>query len=124
MEKKKSSHYKSDTKNYWLLINFFYNKNAVLHGPSGPYPSSEFEHSSIPATVKKIFNLKEFLTKRDAWAGTFEGVLSRSTPRTDCPGEPKFKDFLFSYISIDLFYAYKFVVLLNHRLRVLECFIV
>ncbi|XAR63332.1 Phospholipase C [Bertholletia excelsa] len=45
----------------------------------------QFEHSSIPAMVKKIFNLKEFLTKRDAWAGTFEGVLSRSSPRTDCP---------------------------------------
>lgn len=66
-------------------------ENAVLHGPSGPYPSSEFEHSSIPATVKKIFNLKEFLTKRDAWAGTFEGVLSRTSPRTDCPGETLIK---------------------------------
>lgn len=62
-------------------------KTVVLHGPSGPYPTSQFEHSSVPATVKKIFNLKEFLTKRDAWAGTFEGVLSRQTPRTDCPGK-------------------------------------
>ncbi|RVW67508.1 Non-specific phospholipase C3 [Vitis vinifera] len=26
-------------------------------------------------TVKKLFNLKEFLTKRDAWAGTFEVTL-------------------------------------------------
>ncbi|KAJ8762701.1 hypothetical protein K2173_012193 [Erythroxylum novogranatense] len=58
---------------------------TVLHGPSGPYLTSEFEHSSIAATVKKIFNLKDFLTKRDAWAGTFEGVLTRTTPRTDCP---------------------------------------
>ena len=63
-----------------------YGKNAVLHGPSGPYPTSEFEHSSIAATVKKIFNLKDFLTKRDEWAGTFEGVLTRTIPRTDCPG--------------------------------------
>ncbi|XP_008232123.1 PREDICTED: non-specific phospholipase C3-like [Prunus mume] len=68
-----------------ILISPWIERGTVLHGPSGPYPSSEFEHSSIPATVKKIFNLKEFLTKRDAWAGTFEGVLSRSTPRTDCP---------------------------------------
>ncbi|KAK4488592.1 hypothetical protein RD792_004358 [Penstemon davidsonii] len=60
---------------------------VVLHGPSGPYPTSEFEHSSIPATVKKIFNLKEFLTKRDAWAGTFDCVLNRTSPRTDCPGK-------------------------------------
>ncbi|GMG98512.1 hypothetical protein Nepgr_000352 [Nepenthes gracilis] len=58
---------------------------TVLHGPSGPESTSEFEHSSIPATVKKIFNLKEFLTKRDAWAGTFEGLLTRKSPRTDCP---------------------------------------
>ncbi|KAF8673167.1 hypothetical protein HU200_048715 [Digitaria exilis] len=52
---------------------------------TGPEPTSQYEHSSIPATVKKIFNLKEFLTKRDAWAGTFESVLTRATPRTDCP---------------------------------------
>ncbi|BFG21244.1 hypothetical protein CerSpe_075180 [Prunus speciosa] len=74
-----------------ILISPWIERGIVLHGPSGPYPSSEFEHSSIPATVKKIFNLKEFLTKRDAWAGTFEGVLSRTSPRTDCPvtlGEP------------------------------------
>ncbi|KAE8721401.1 Non-specific phospholipase C5 [Hibiscus syriacus] len=34
---------------------------------------------------QKIFDLKEFLTKRDAWAGTFEGVITRKNPRTDCP---------------------------------------
>lgn len=60
---------------------------AVIHAPSCPYPTSEFEHSSIPATVKKIFNLKEFLTKRDAWAATFEGVINRKNPRADCPGK-------------------------------------
>lgn len=83
----------------WLLLIFFIllhdlecdkdflmKMHAVLHGPSGPYATSEYEHSSIPATVKKIFNLQEFLTKRDAWAGTFECVLNRTTPRTDCPG--------------------------------------
>ncbi|XAR63331.1 hypothetical protein NMG60_11023236 [Bertholletia excelsa] len=68
-----------------ILISPWIERGTVLHGPSGPYPTSEFEHSSIPATVKKIFNLKEFLTKRDAWAGTFEIVLNRSSPRTDCP---------------------------------------
>ncbi|XP_051179198.1 non-specific phospholipase C4 [Lolium perenne] len=58
---------------------------TVVHRPSGPQPTSQFEHSSIPATVKKIFNLPSFLTKRDAWAGTFDTVLTRDTPRTDCP---------------------------------------
>lgn len=61
---------------------------AVISGPKGPAPNSEFEHSSIPATIKKIFNLKSnFLTHRDAWAGTFEEVVTGLTsPRTDCPG--------------------------------------
>lgn len=70
-----------------IAISPWINPGTVVHKPTGPYPSSEFEHSSIPATVKKIFNLKaDFLTKRDAWAGTFEGILQlRETPRTDCP---------------------------------------
>ncbi|KAF1872959.1 hypothetical protein Lal_00016066 [Lupinus albus] len=60
--------------------------DAVVHGPNGPTPTSEYEHSSIPATVKKIFNLPNFLNKRDEWAGTFEGILqTRTEPRTDCP---------------------------------------
>eukprot|EP00253_Pinus_taeda_P008726 PITA_08726 len=68
-----------------IMISPWINKGTVVHGPNEPYPSSEFEHSSIPATVKKIFNLKsEFLTKRDAWVGTFESVLQlRDSPRTD-----------------------------------------
>ncbi|XP_073311942.1 non-specific phospholipase C4-like [Primulina huaijiensis] len=68
-----------------IIVSPWIQKGTVLHGPSGPYPTSEFEHSSIPATVKKIFNLKSFLTKRDSWAGTFDVVLTRNTPRTDCP---------------------------------------
>ncbi|KAK4802915.1 hypothetical protein SAY86_001118 [Trapa natans] len=68
-----------------ILISPWIEPGTVLHEPTGPYPTSQFEHSSIPATVKKIFNLKEFLTKRDEWAGTFECVLNRTTPRTDCP---------------------------------------
>ncbi|KAK9125026.1 hypothetical protein Scep_013872 [Stephania cephalantha] len=71
-----------------LLISPWIEKGTVLHGPNGsPFPTSEFEHSSIPATVKKMFNLPTFLTKRDEWAGTFEGVLTRTEPRTDCPVE-------------------------------------
>lgn len=60
----------------------------VISKPNGPSPNSEYEHSSIPATIKKIFNLSSnFLTHRDAWAGTFEQVVGQLTsPRTDCPG--------------------------------------
>ncbi|XP_068635042.1 non-specific phospholipase C4-like [Aristolochia californica] len=68
-----------------IMISPWIERGTVVHRASGPYPASEFEHSSIPATVKKIFDLKDFLTKRDAWAGTFETVINRQTPRTDCP---------------------------------------
>lgn len=70
-----------------IMVSPWINKGTVVHRPSGPSPSSEFEHSSIPATIKKMFNLSaNFLTHRDAWAGTFEGVVSlRDSPRTDCP---------------------------------------
>ena len=61
---------------------------SVISAPEGPTPNSEFEHSSVPATIKKMFNLSSnFLTHRDAWAGTFEQVVGELTsPRTDCPG--------------------------------------
>ncbi|KAJ1287120.1 hypothetical protein BS78_03G405800 [Paspalum vaginatum] len=70
-----------------ILISPWIDKGTVVHGPSGPTPTSQYEHSSIPATVKKIFNLpQDFLTRRDAWAGTFESVVqARTEPRTDCP---------------------------------------
>ncbi|KMS99828.1 hypothetical protein BVRB_1g016800 [Beta vulgaris subsp. vulgaris] len=68
-----------------FMISPWIEPGTVLHEPTGPYSTSQYEHSSIPATVKKIFNLKDFLTKRDAWAGTFEGVANRKSPRTDCP---------------------------------------
>ncbi|KAG8371493.1 hypothetical protein BUALT_Bualt13G0093400 [Buddleja alternifolia] len=70
-----------------LLISPWIDRGTVIHEPSGPTPSSQYEHSSIPATVKKLFNLESnFLTKRDAWAGTFEKYLyMRDTPRDDCP---------------------------------------
>ncbi|AAF01583.1 Non-specific phospholipase C3 [Arabidopsis thaliana] len=68
-----------------LLISPWIEPGTVLHEPNGPEPTSQFEHSSIPATLKKIFNLKSFLTKRDEWAGTLDAVINRTSPRTDCP---------------------------------------
>ncbi|XWS71582.1 hypothetical protein CRYUN_Cryun03dG0150200 [Craigia yunnanensis] len=70
-----------------ILISPWIDKATVIHEPAGPMPHSQFEHSSIPATVKKLFILNSnFLTKRDAWAGTFENYFNlRSTPRRDCP---------------------------------------
>uniref|UniRef100_A0A803KRK0 Uncharacterized protein n=1 Tax=Chenopodium quinoa TaxID=63459 RepID=A0A803KRK0_CHEQI len=82
-----------------LLISPWIDKGTVIRKPDGPTPTSEFEHSSIPATVKRLFNLKSnFLTKRDAWAGSFEKYFYlRDTPREDCP------------VSIDYFLTCKYV---------------
>ena len=53
---------------------------------SGPTPTSEFELSSICSTAKDLFNLSSYLTKRDAWAGSFEHLLLDSPrPDDDCP---------------------------------------
>ncbi|CAM0871289.1 unnamed protein product [Alopecurus aequalis] len=71
-----------------LMISPWIRKGTVVgRPPNGPTPTSEYEHSSIPATIKKIFNLRsDFLTKRDEWAGTFEQIFTDlEGPRTDCP---------------------------------------
>ncbi|CAI9106268.1 OLC1v1005389C1 [Oldenlandia corymbosa var. corymbosa] len=71
-----------------IAVSPWIQKGTVVHGPKGsPYPTSEYEHSSIPATVRKIFNLPSpSLTKREQWAGTFESILhTLKFPRTDCP---------------------------------------
>eukprot|EP00466_Bigelowiella_natans_P002807 jgi/Bigna1/86537/estExt_fgenesh1_pg.C_110141 len=71
-----------------LLISPWVAKGKVVSEPSEackPFPNSEFDLTSILSTVKKIFNLDGFLTKRDAWAATFEDQLSEPEPRTDCP---------------------------------------
>ncbi|KAE8713312.1 Non-specific phospholipase C3 [Hibiscus syriacus] len=68
-----------------IMVSPWIEPGTVLHRPSGPHPTSEFEHSSITATVKKILNLKEFLIKRGPWAGPFDIAVNGSTPRTDCP---------------------------------------
>ncbi|KAK6936930.1 Phosphoesterase [Dillenia turbinata] len=69
-----------------IVVSPWIEKGTVVHGPNGPFPTSEYEHSSVPATVKKLFKLPSFLTKRDEWAGSFEGIVqTRTEPRTDCP---------------------------------------
>ncbi|KAG6553204.1 hypothetical protein Mapa_005264 [Marchantia paleacea] len=71
-----------------IAISPWINKGLVVHEPSGPTPYSHYEHSSIAATVKEIFKLPNFLTKRDEWAGTFQHLFSQRTePRGDCPNE-------------------------------------
>jgi phospholipase C len=82
-----------------LLISPWVQRGAVFQEPAcsaaqhrnGSCPDSlptlstaQFEHSSLPATIKSLFNLTSFLTKRDAWAGDFSELLL-DAPRTDTP---------------------------------------
>eukprot|EP00040_Diaphanoeca_grandis_P010926 m.55978 g.55978 ORF g.55978 m.55978 type:complete len:413 (+) comp22165_c0_seq1:607-1845(+) len=67
-----------------MLISPLVPKASVFQEPKGPMPSSQFEHTSVPATLKNLFNLTGFLTKRDMWAGSFDELLLE-TPRTDTP---------------------------------------
>ena len=58
-------------------------QRSTLHHV-GPSNTSKFEMTSIPATIKNLFGLPTFLTKRDAWAGSFHELLL-GTPRADTP---------------------------------------
>jgi phospholipase C len=61
---------------------------AILVSPfveKGRVDSTVYEHSSLPATIKTLFDLPEGLTARDKAANTFEKDLSRSIPRDDAP---------------------------------------
>eukprot|EP01120_Amphizonella_sp_Union-15-10_P002828 TRINITY_DN13118_c0_g1_i1.p1 TRINITY_DN13118_c0_g1~~TRINITY_DN13118_c0_g1_i1.p1 ORF type:complete len:481 (-),score=80.67 TRINITY_DN13118_c0_g1_i1:30-1472(-) len=69
-----------------VFVSPWVKKGTLVHKPTGPYPDSQFEHSSVAATIKKVLGIDTFLTKRDAWAATFEGMfLELDAPRTDCP---------------------------------------
>lgn len=58
----------------------------MFQEPKGPTNTSQFDHTSVPATLKSLFNLSGFLTKRDMWAGTFDELLL-DEPRTDTPSD-------------------------------------
>lgn len=66
-----------------VLVSPWIDANTVVHEPT---VGGAYCHSSIPATLRKVFAPEEpFLTKRDAWAATFDDLLTRDSPRTDCP---------------------------------------
>ncbi|HVR84048.1 MAG TPA: alkaline phosphatase family protein, partial [Planctomycetota bacterium] len=61
---------------------------ASPYTKAGTVDSTRYQHTSILATVKKLFGLPSFLTKRDASAATFEAHLSElGAPRTDTPSK-------------------------------------
>eukprot|EP01059_Diplonema_ambulator_P024729 TRINITY_DN4104_c1_g1_i1.p1 TRINITY_DN4104_c1_g1~~TRINITY_DN4104_c1_g1_i1.p1 ORF type:complete len:644 (+),score=201.25 TRINITY_DN4104_c1_g1_i1:1082-3013(+) len=71
-----------------LLISPWLPKGLVLSGPPDaqkPFNDSEYELTSIMATSRKLLDMDTTpLTKRDAWAATFEHIFL-DTPRQDCP---------------------------------------
>jgi phospholipase C len=71
-----------------LLISPWIPKGTVISAPfdsEKPQPNSEFDLTSIISSVKNLFGAPNFLTKRDAWAATFDKRLTEKQPRTDCP---------------------------------------
>lgn len=62
---------------------------AVLISPwvgKGRVDHTIYDHTSLLATVKKLFNLPKFLTARDTQAKTFEGnFLASARPTVDTP---------------------------------------
>ena len=68
-----------------LLISPWVQKGTVIGKGEGPTPTSEYELTSVIGTMAKMFDLKGNLTKRDAWASTFEGQFKETSPRKDCP---------------------------------------
>jgi phospholipase C len=72
-----------------LLISPWIPKGLVISEPPAaqkPAPNSQYALTSIMATARKLLGMTSPpLTKRDAWAATFEHVFTLDTPRTDCP---------------------------------------
>jgi phospholipase C len=62
---------------------------AIIASPwiqAGRIDSTQCQHTSVLATLKALFGLPSFLTKRDASANSFDGLFSElSSPRTDTP---------------------------------------
>jgi len=68
-----------------MLISPWVGEGVVFQEPrKGPTNTSQFELTSVAASIKALFNLTFFLTKRDGWAGTFDELLLDS-PRGDAP---------------------------------------
>ncbi len=71
-----------------LVISPYVPRNTIVHdAPASqkPFPTSQYDHTSILATARELLGIKGNLTRRDAWAARFSHVFSLDKPRTDCP---------------------------------------
>ena len=62
-----------------IVVSAYTQKGAVI-GIDANNVTTRFDHTSIPATVNKLFGLQS-LTKRDATANTLDIALNLDTPR-------------------------------------------
>jgi len=74
-----------------ILISPWIEKGKLINEPAAhqkPFETSQFEHSSILATIAKIFGVTHKFSERTEWAATFDDLLlTLKEPRTDCPLE-------------------------------------
>jgi len=69
-----------------VVVSPWVKRSRVIHEPTGPTSTSQYETTSVIATANKIFGIKDSMHNRDAWAGTFENLfLELDKPRDDCP---------------------------------------
>ncbi len=61
-----------------------YTAKGTIVGSDPNEPAAVFDHTSVLATVEKLFGLPPF-TKRDAAANTLEVALNQADVRTDAP---------------------------------------
>lgn len=67
-----------------ILVSPWVPKGVVVGEPSDP--TRHYEHSSMYATLLKMFDLGgEQLTNRTSWAYPFHDLFTETAPRTDCP---------------------------------------
>jgi phospholipase C len=72
-----------------VLASPWVKKGTVVGTPSEahrPFADSQYDGTSIAATLKRLFGLPSFLTKRDAWAVPFDHLFEElDAPRSDAP---------------------------------------
>jgi phospholipase C len=69
-----------------VMVSPWIKRGTVVSKPSKG--NSHFEHTSTLATVKHLFGLPSFLTKRDAWAAPYNHLWTTTAARrsdADCP---------------------------------------
>jgi phospholipase C len=72
-----------------VLVSPWVKKGTVVGEPSEgqrPAPDSKYDGTSIAATIKRLFGLPKFLSRRDAWSASFDHLFDElNAPRTDTP---------------------------------------